>query len=124
MVFDCLDEHKNGELSPLDFMKGFKDKFNLLVTEPEMNKIMKDVNLVNPKTISFTEFLMAACNKNNLLTEANLRQMFTTIDDDGDQFITRQDFKKFVNVENDYFIGNLMEEADNDCDGGLNWAEF
>ena len=105
-------------------MRAFKVKYNLLITEPEMNKIMKDVNLVNPKTISFTEFLIAACSKNNLLTEANLKQVFNFIDDDGDQFINREDFKKFINVDNDYFIGNLMEEADNDCDGGLHWEEF
>ena len=54
-------------------MKAFKVKYNLLITEPEMNKILKDVNLVNPKTISFTEFMIAACSKNNLLTEANLK---------------------------------------------------
>lgn len=54
-------------------MRAFKVKYNLLITEPEMNKILKDVNLVNPKTISFTEFLIAACNKNSLLTESNLK---------------------------------------------------
>lgn len=105
-------------------MKAFKHKYNLLITEPEMNKILKDVNLVNTKTISFTEFVIAACSKNHLLSEANLKQVFNYIDDDGDQFITREDFKKFVNVDNEYFIGNLMEEADNDCDGGLTWEEF
>ena len=65
-------------------MKAFKHKYNLLITEPEMNKILKDVNLVNSKTISYTEFMIAACHKNNLLTETNLKQMFNYIDDDGD----------------------------------------
>lgn len=49
-----------------------------------MTKIVKDVNLVNPKTISFTEFLIASCNKGNLLTDGNLRLMFNFIDHDGD----------------------------------------
>ena len=65
-------------------MKGFKQKYNLLISEPEMTKIVKDVNLVNPKTISFTEFLTASCNKGNLLTDGNLRLMFNFIDHDGD----------------------------------------
>lgn len=84
MVFDSLDDKKEGELEPQEFMKAFKHKYNLLITEPEMNKILKDVNLINTKTISFTEFLIAACNKNNLLSEANLKIVFKYIDDDGD----------------------------------------
>jgi calcium-dependent protein kinase len=102
-------------------MKAFKVKFNLLITEPEMHKLMKDVAIMNNKTLCFTEFLVAACNRNTLLSEHNLKNAFNYIDDDRDGNISREDLKKFVNINNDYFIGNLIEEADNDCDGVLNY---
>ena len=32
--------------------------------------------------------------------------------------------EKFLNVKNEYYVGNVIEEADDDCDGGLNLKEF
>ena len=46
------------------------------------------------------------------------------MDCDNDGFISRDDFRKFLNIKNEYFIGNLIEEADDDCDGGLKYEEF
>lgn len=46
------------------------------------------------------------------------------MDCDNDAFISRDDFRKFLNIKNEYFVGNLIEEADNDCDGGLTYEEF
>lgn len=95
------------------------------VNEGEISRIIRNVDLTdNCKSITFTEFLMAACNKNVLLNEFNLRCAFTYIDYDNDQFISREDFRKFLNIKNEYFIGNLIEEADDDCDGGLTFEEF
>lgn len=46
------------------------------------------------------------------------------MDCDNDGFISRDDFRKFLNIKNEYFVGNLIEEADDDCDGGLTFEEF
>ena len=80
---------------------------------------IRNVDTSGNRSISFTEFLMAACNKNELLTERNLQLAFTYMDYDKDGFVSRDDFTKFLNVKNEYFVGNIIEEADDDCDGGL-----
>ena len=127
IVFEVIDETREGEITPADLIKAFKLKFNLIIQESEVQKLVKDggaLALSQSKNICFTEFLIASCNKNNLLCENNLITTFKYIDDDGDGFISRDDFRKFVNIDNEYFIGNLIEEADNDCDGGLHFQEF
>lgn len=119
-----MDENHNGELTAKEFVDNFKSKFNLQVQETEMIRIIKNVDLSGDRNITFTEFLMTASNKQVLLSEPNLQQAFTFIDCDNDGFISRDDFRKFLNIKNEYFLGNLIEEADNDCDGGLKYDEF
>lgn len=82
------------------------------------------VNLNNEKIITFTEFVMAASNKQDLLSESNMKSAFEYIDYDKDEFISRNDFTIFLNIKDEYFIGGLLEEADDDCDGGLTYSEF
>lgn len=59
-----------------------------------------------------------------LLNENNLQNTFAWIDMDKDGFITRDDLKEFVGVKDDTYIGIMIEEADDDCDGGLTYKEF
>ena len=49
---------------------------------------------------------------------------FSWIDLDKDGFITREDLKEFVGVKDETYIGIMIEEADDDCDGGLTFKEF
>lgn len=89
-----------------------------------MVKTIKQIDINNDKNISFTEFLIAGSNKQTLLAESNLLSAFSYIDNDKDEFITREDLRIFLNIKNEYFIGNIIEEADDDCDGGLLYKEF
>ena len=89
-----------------------------------MAKIIRQVDLNGDREVSFTEFLIGASNKLALLTENNLQNTFAWIDMDKDGFITRDDLKEFVGVKDDTYIGIMIEEADDDCDGGLNYKEF
>jgi len=43
---------------------------------------------------------------------------------DKNGFITREDLKEFIGVKDDTYIGIMIEEADDDCDGGLTYKEF
>lgn len=92
-----------------------------MAMDGELSKVFKMVNLNGDKTITFTEFVMAASNKQVLLSEANILSAFEFIDYDKDEFISREDFTMFLNIKDEYFIGGLIEEADDDCDGGLNF---
>ena len=75
--------------------------------------------------VQFTEFLIAACDKRAIFTHKNLRMCFEFIDNDGDGEITTADLKVFMGEDVDeYAISNMIEDADENADGGLELAEF
>ena len=44
---------------------------------------------------------------------------------DEDGVITRSDLRQFLGEDvNEYYIGNMIEDADDNCDGGLDLSEF
>jgi len=61
-----------------------------------MDKIVRCVDVNQDGNIQFTEFLIAASNKNMLLTEENLRRTFDFMDSNKDKQICRKDLAKFM----------------------------
>ena len=63
----------------------------------DMQKILKFMDLSGGDgLIQFTEFLVAGCDKQSLLTEANIRKEFEFLDLDKDKFITPSDIENFM----------------------------
>ena len=124
ILFEALDENKDGEINLKEMVAGFKQKFNISVSEVDVAKIIRQIDFNGDREIQFSEFLIGASNKYTLLNENNLSNTFAWIDVDKDGFITREDLKEFVGVKDDTYIGIMIEEADDDCDGGLTLKEF
>ena len=76
VLFESFDEDRDGDISLTEFVVGFKSKFSIVVSEAEMSKIIRQLDMNGDRVISFTEFLMGACNKQALLSENNLRITF------------------------------------------------
>ena len=89
-----------------------------------MIRIGKQVDVTGEGSITITEFILGACNKTALLTDANLKQVYAFMDISGKNFVTRLELKSFLGVNDDTYIGIIIEEADDDCDGGLTYKEF
>ena len=124
ILFEALDDNMDGEINLKEFVGNFKAKFNINVQDGEIARVIRQIDLKGDREVTFTEFTMGACNKYSLLTEANLKSTFSWIDADKDSFITRDDLKEFIGITNDTYIGIMIEEADDDCDGGLTYKEF
>ena len=125
MIFDALDEEKDGEIELSEFVIQLKEKFDISVKIEEIEAIMKQCDLDYDGKIQFTEFLIAACNKRSLFSRYNIEQAFTFIDADGDKEITRKDLQAFLGEEIDeFFISNMISAADENNDGGLELDEF
>ena len=77
----------------------------------DMQKILKFMDLSGGDgLIQFTEFLVAGCDKRNLLTEANIKKEFEFLDYDKDKFIGPDDIEKFMYAHADK--GNLENDED------------
>ena len=125
MIFDALDEEKDGEIELKEFVIQLNEKFDIHVTVPVMEGIMKQIDLDYDGKVQFTEFLIAACDKRKLFTTHNLQLCFEFIDSDGDGEITTADLQEFMGQEVDqYYISNMIEDADDNADGGLQVKEF
>ena len=104
-IFDALDEEKDGELTSEEFCTQFKEKFNLELGVKAMNEMISYLDSAEggDNLIQFTEFLVAACDKNIICTDENIRKEFNFIDEDlsgiigTDEIITFMDNMTDVN---------------------------
>ena len=62
-VFDALDNVRDGELEPEEFIQEFKSKFGLTLPKKDMERMVRHVDLSGDGNVQFTEFLAAACLK-------------------------------------------------------------
>ena len=125
LIFDAIDDDKDGEIELEEFVLNLGSKFDLDVKISEMEKIMKQVDLDYDGKVQFSEFLIAACNKRALFTQASILKCFNYIDFDQDGELTRKDLAEFLGCElDDYYIGNMIEDADDDCAGKLTFKNF
>ena len=126
MIFDALDEEKDGEIELKEFVIQLNEKFDIFVTVNEMEQIMKQIDLDYDGKIQFTEFLAAACNKVALFSPENIEETFHFIDADNDGEITKEDLIIFLggDDENECLVGNILANADENNDGGLELHEF
>ena len=123
-LFETIDDDRNAKIDVDDITKAYRDKYDILVSDTDINRVSKQVDVSREGEITITEFLLGACSKSTLLTDANLKQVFAFIDAGGNNMISRRELKSFLGVNDDTYIGLIIEEADDDCDGGLNYKEF
>lgn len=125
MIFDALDEEKDGEIVLAEFLIQLKEKFDIVVQQKEMEAIMKQCDLDYDGKIQFSEFLVACCNKRALFCEQNLKECFYQFDANGDGQITEADLQVFMgNDVSADFVSSMMFSADKNADGSLDLSEF
>ena len=125
MIFDALDDEKDGEIELKEFVIQLKEKFDISVKIVEMEAIMKQIDLDYDGQVQFSEFLIAACNKRTLFADANVEKCFKFIDADGDGEISLDDMRVFLGEEvEEQEVVQIFNEADFNGDGGLEYDEF
>ena len=96
-IFDALDEERDGELEPDEFIGMFHQKFNLQLGIKDMQRMLKFMDFGGGDgLIQFTEFLIAGSNKAVLLSDGNLQKEFKFLDLDQDGFIGPEDIETFM----------------------------
>ena len=125
MIFDALDEEKDGEIELKEFLSEMKNKFDIIIPLKEMEQIIKQVDLDYDGKVQFSEFLIATCNKRILFREHNLRECFKYMDANGDGVVTESDLKEFLGGEvTDSYVSDMMFAVDKNYDGQMEYDEF
>lgn len=81
--FKQLDTDQDGFLTLEDFERGCKminDRQSKLCREPDWNGFLNSIDVNSDKLIDYNEFLTAACDRTNQLSEKNLKIAFNALD--------------------------------------------
>ena len=140
-IFTQLDQTKDGYLTKEEIMEGFEKVSQGLVSrfgrDLDWAAIVEHMDINNDGKVDYDEFVTAATNRVQLLTEENLRAAFRALDEQGDGIITANElstvFKSSdlrgglsnhgIQFSEQYWL-DLMEEIDTNKDGQLSFEEF
>ena len=115
-----MDELKNGMAEILTF-------FN--IDESELLDMVKKVDLNNDGVIDYQEFITAAFDREQTLSQENLDKTFKTFDSNGDGKIDKGELMAIFGTgqasDNDEKLWNdIIQQADLDGDGEIDHHEF
>ena len=117
--FLLLDGDYDGQINKNEFKMGFnkhiQDPFG---ADEGINAIKDDSSLVFDRcdlssngVITYTNFLVAASKKSEILTEKNLQECFKTFDIFAKQFITYDDLERFYGKGDNQIWNKILIEA-------------
>lgn len=79
-LFELMDTDRDSHIDVHDIGNTYREVFDYNIQESELVKIGKQVDVSREGGITITEFVLAACNKQTLITENNIKYMFSYID--------------------------------------------
>ena len=94
-LFRHLDSKNKNKLSFHDFKEGFKEA-KIPISDFELNRILEISDTDGSKFIENHEFLRALCDKDKLLNDKNLKNVFNDIDKYKKGYINIDDLKNFI----------------------------
>lgn len=106
-------------LSKEELVNGYKNTNTFLNAEEEVEKIMKSVDKNKSGRIDFSEFVMATCNRNNMLGKERLITAFKMFDKDNNGALTVEEVKRLfgMHYDDDEVIKEIIREVDKNKDG-------
>lgn len=124
--FKALDTNGDGVLSKDELLEGFR-KIDTNLTEADIETLMDRIDNNKSKAIDYTEFVAAAINRKNLLSEEKMQTCFNMFDKDKSGKISLNELKSMLQgntVVDDGVWEDLIKQADQNGDGEIEYEEF
>jgi len=127
-IFLALDKNANGKITYQELIQGYSMTTgdNTFIKE-EIDEASKGFSIDKNKEINYSDFLLAAANKNNLVTLKNIKKAFDVFDLSNSGYILPSEIKTILGPGKklDEKIWNeIVAEADLTGDGRVSYHEF
>ncbi|KAM3131260.1 hypothetical protein pb186bvf_016578 [Paramecium bursaria] len=124
--FRAMDINNDGTLSREELMNLYSKKNDKEKAKQIVDDIFDSVDLDHSGKVEFTEFLMAATQKEKLNSQQKLMSVFKMFDKDGDGKISRLELQTIMSGMkiDDEEWKKILEECDRDKDGEINLNEL
>ncbi|CAK72533.1 unnamed protein product (macronuclear) [Paramecium tetraurelia] len=104
--FNKMDTDFDGRISKKELIKLYQENLSDdNIKKREVEGIFKKLDLNEDSYLGFNEFLIATCDKKNLLSEENLRIFFNKLDKDSNRQISANELKV-------YFVKTKLTDAE------------
>merc|ERR1712060_443011 len=96
------------------------------MAEGEVQKLMGTLDVDGSGTLDYDEFIAAAMHSSKLESDEKLYRTFCHIDKDGSNFITKDELEVALKDQgmDPSSAVKLIQDADQDSDGRIDWPEF
>ena len=127
--FVSLDKDGNGILTRDELIEGYSQIFPKArekKVQEEVDKIFDVADRNKSGAINFSDFVIAASNRKQLINDSRIRIAFNMFDDDGNGYIEIDEFKMAMsglNITHQEWM-EIIDEIDIDGDGKISFEEF
>ena len=126
-IFKAIDKNGDGKLSKEEILDGYDQFFGKNMDKVEIEKMFDSVDLDRSGFIDYSEFVVAAMNEKNLLTNEKLQSAFKMFDKDGSGFISSEEIKEilgFGKTLSEEAVNDIIKQVDENGDGQISFEEF
>ena len=125
-IFIAFDKNRDGQISFDEFEKGLLKLNSKEIKPEEIKSYFTSIDTDKNGMIDYTEFIAATLQKNIFLKEERLFDAFSLLDKDHNGKITKDELMSVLKLEpkNDKFVSELIEKADKNGDGAIDYKEL
>lgn len=125
--FELLDKDSTGNVDAEELSKALRNA-KFVISEEQIDAIIKEVDDANNNTINYTEFLAATVKARKYLNDNRLMMLFKEFDTDDTGYITKENleeaFSKLEKPISSTEINKILDTHDSSKDGKISYEEF
>ena len=122
----AFDKDNNGQIDFKEFEQALMELKTLNLTQEEIQRLFKDIDIDRNGKIDYTEFIAATLQRRIFLKKEVLYDAFAALDTNKNNLISKAELMKVLRLQpqQDQFVAHLIESADKNGDGDIDYKEF